>query len=125
MDEPRLLPLRPEEPSDPPDCPRGRVWIQPLNQGLLPTHDAADAHAYLVYNGYGNLEGFVAARLVGYLTARTYRKVPTDLGQQFVNGSTAYLVADQATCERATQVDLRYDAHHRFDADEPQLKAVA
>ena len=112
------------EADDPADCPAGRAWVQPLDPGVRPTHDAAGAHAYLVYNCYGNLEGYAAARLVAYLTSRTYRRIPCSLTGQYVNGNTAYLVADQATCERVDFVDVAYDLHACFDADRLHLEAA-
>lgn len=102
---------------DPADEPAGRAWVQPLNGALQPTHDAAGAHAYLVYNCYGNLEGYTAARLVAHLASRTYRKVACSLEGQWVNDDAGYLVADQATCERVTQLSVTHGGHDLLDAD--------
>ena len=111
-------------PDHPAHCPSGRAWVQPLDADLTPTHDTTGAAAYLVYNGYGQLAGYAAARLVAHLTSRTYRKVSCQLSYQFVNGNTAYLVADQQTCERVDRVDIRLDPHDRTAADR-LLVAVA
>lgn len=96
--------------------PSGRAWVQPLDERLQPTHDAANAHAYVVYNGYGRLEGYTAARIVAHLTGRTYRKVTLSAGDQYVNSETGYLVADEATCEATCTVAYSYDAHDQLDA---------
>lgn len=111
--------------SDNSDDPAGRVWIQPLDETLQPTHDAMGAHAYVVYNGYGNLEGIVAARLVAHLTSRTYRRISCVMGSQYVNSNIGYLVADQATCDKTEKLTVSDAEHHQFDADDLQPEAVA
>lgn len=112
-------------PGDPSHCPTGRAWVQPLDGSLRPTHDAEGAHAYLVYNCYGALSDYTAARIVAHLSDRTYRKVKCSIGEQFVNSGTSFLVADQATCEDVELVELRFLRHDRFDADERDLRAAA
>jgi hypothetical protein len=106
-------------------CPNGRAWVQPLDASLRPTHGAEGAHAYLVYNCYGALEGYAGARIVAHLADRTYRKVACSLGEQFVNGNTAYLVADQATCDDVDHVEVYYDRHDRLDADGWGMRVAA
>lgn len=98
-------------------APTGRAWVQPLNDGLQPTHDAFGAHAYLVYNGYGDLEGSNAARIVAHLTSRTYRRVDCDIRSQFVNNDAGYLVADEVTCASVDSVMVTAGTHFEFDAD--------
>lgn len=95
----------------------GRAWIQPLDENLVPTHDAIGAHAYVIYNAYGALvsengEGYVAARIVAHLTGRTYRKIEFSAQPQFVNNDSGYLVADEDTCLNTAQVSYSYDKHH-------------
>jgi hypothetical protein len=94
----------------------GRAWVQPLDADMRPTHDAANAHAYVVYNGYGDLSGYAAARIVAHLTGRTYRKVGFSADPQYVNAG-GYLIADAATCEEYGTVTLPgNDAHYTYDA---------
>lgn len=97
----------------------GRAWIQPLGTDLQPTHRTEDAHAYLVYNGYGDLGDYTPARIVAHLTGRTYRlgRVGLSLGPQYVNGESGYLVADQATCEAVESITVSRDEHNRLDAN--------
>lgn len=92
--------------------PSGRVWVQPLGADMLPTADATGAHAYVVYNGYGDLSGYAAARIVAYLTGKTYRKVSLHLGDQYVNSKTGYLVAGEATCNAHDDISIDRDSHH-------------
>jgi hypothetical protein len=92
----------------------GRAWVQPLNEDLEPTH-RADAFAYVVYNGYGDLSGYMPARIVAHLTGKTYKKIDFDADPQYINAG-GYLVADEATCEATGVVSVYGDQHDRFDA---------
>lgn len=94
----------------------GRAWVQPLNQDLKPTHDTENARAYVVYNGYGDLEGYVAARIIAHLTGNSYRKVEFGSDRQYVNGESGYLVADEATCEAHDRLWFNGDEHDQRDA---------
>lgn len=101
------------------DNPSGRIWVQPLakiNDRLWPTHDALHADAYVVFNGYGDLSGYIAARIIAHLAGRTYRKVDLHSDPQYINGDVGYLVADEATCETTDSVSFSFDAHDRRDA---------
>lgn len=93
------------------DYPNGRAWVQPLDSDMRPTHDTANAFAYMVYNGYGKLDGYNAVRIVAHLTGRTYRKIPLSFQPQFVNGDMGYLVADEATCKATDSVSFYADSH--------------
>lgn len=96
--------------------PQGRAWIQPLNEDLQPTQDTENAHAYIVYNGYGDLEGYTAARLVAYLASKTYRKVGLSIGSQYVNGGTGFLIADQDVCAATEEINISLDHHEKVAA---------
>lgn len=94
----------------------GRVWVQPLDSALRPTHDVLGAHGYVIYNSYGTLDGYTAARIIAHLTGRTYRKVSVDLEPQYVNGNSGYLVADEATVRETKQVCFSDSEHSTRDA---------
>lgn len=94
----------------------GRAWVQPLNVDLAPTHDALGAHAYIIYNCYGSLDGAKAARIVAHLTGRTYGKTVYDADSQYVNGNAGWLVADEATCAAKPKVYVGLDPHTQTDA---------
>lgn len=96
--------------------PSGRAWVQPLNADLKPTHDALDAHAYVVFNGYGDLSGYVAARIIAHLSSRSYKKVQLGADGQYINNNVGYLVADEATCEQTESLFFSYDDHDQLDA---------
>jgi hypothetical protein len=95
--------------------PTGRAWIQPLDENLEATHDTLGAHAYVVYNGYGDIDGYIAARIVAHLTGRSYRKVGFVAGVQYINNG-GFLVADEATCAATDNIRLNYDRHDHRDA---------
>lgn len=91
--------------------PAGRVWVQPLDENLTPTADTIGATAYVVYNAYGALGGYEAARIVAYLAGMTYRKVSLTLSPEYVNNNAGYLVSNEATCASHDEVSVFYDAH--------------
>lgn len=90
------------------DCPSGRAWLQPLGADMRPTQDVRNAHAYVVYNGYGDLAGYGAARLVAYLTSKTYRKIGFEANYQYINAG-GYLIADQDVCDATNSVYIGGD----------------
>lgn len=98
------------------DTPVGRAWVQPLDADLQPTHDTLGAHAYLVYNSYGQVDEYKAARIVAHLTGRTYRKVVFMANPQYVNSNMAILVADEATCLATSEVNYTFGEHDHRDA---------
>lgn len=119
------LGMRCYEPDSSRHYPDGRVWIQPLNSDLQPTHDAINAHAYVVFNGYERLASHVAARIVAHLTGKTYRKVTYSPDCQYVNGDSGYLIADEETCSSTERVHIRLGVHDSADAYTFQTKASA
>ncbi len=97
------------------DAPNGRAWVMPLDGALAPTH-ATDAHAYVVFNEYGAMEGYVATRLIAHLTGKTYSRISFDADPMFVNGETAFLVAEQAVCEATKELILSLPTHAVWNA---------
>lgn len=99
------------------DDPTGRAWVQPLGADFTPTHDALNATAYIVYNTYGVLDGAKAARIVAHLTSKTYRKIQFTADQQYVNGNSGWLIADEATAQGAGEgIHLSGGSHDTFDS---------
>lgn len=95
----------------------GRAWVQPLDEDLIPTHDTVNASAYLIYNAYGELDGYKAARIVGHLTSRTYRRITLRSDPQYINGNFGWLVADEATVMDTADLHFTQDAHNTHDAN--------
>lgn len=83
----------------------GRVWLIPLDSNLQATPDTMQAHAYLAFNAYGNVDGFGYARIIAAMTGLSYRQVAFEASEKsmYVNrgrrGPVGYLIAPQATCE--------------------------
>lgn len=85
----------------------GRAWIMPLRltdeAELVPTFDAMAADAYIVFNGYGDLDGYTPARIVAQMTGLTYAKVGFGCGPMYVNSDSGYLVASQDVLTRQAE----------------------
>jgi hypothetical protein len=65
-----------------------------------------------VYNGYGELSGYTAARIIADMTGLTYKKIRFSAGVQYIN-SDGYLVGDQIACNATDEITIRRDAHER------------
>jgi len=96
----------------------GRAWVQPLDEDLKPTHQTIGVHAYIVYNGYGALDGYTPARIVAHMAGMTYKKVDLSASPQYVNSGYGYLVADEQTCSQTTAVFYSHGKHSHLDASE-------
>jgi hypothetical protein len=90
----------------------GRAWVQPLNEYNELTSDVATAKAFVVYNGYGELSGYTAARIIADMTGLTYKRIRFSAGVQYIN-SDGYLVGDQIACNATDEITIRRDAHER------------
>ena len=101
--------------------PQGRVWVMPLHKGfggvLTPTHDTINADAYAVFNAYGDLSGFIAARIIAHLTGKTYKKVGMSANTMYVNNNQAVLVSDEETCKNTDTLAFGAGEHETFDAN--------
>jgi hypothetical protein len=77
----------------------GRAWVMPMrvdsDGNLSPTYDATGADAFLVFNAYGNLEGFDAPRIVATMTGGSVRRVGLSISPMYVNSESGYLVASR------------------------------
>jgi hypothetical protein len=102
----------------------GRAWVLPVNVDaagrITPTYDTS-ARAFLVFNGYGDLEGFDAPRIVATMTGGSIRRVRLSISPMYVNSYSGYLVAspdilDQVTSE-SNYVGISVSQHgHHADA---------
>lgn len=70
----------------------GRAWVMPMLDGT-PTHDAQTADSFLVFNCYGDLEGYTAARIVAYMAGKTYKKVTLHANRMYINSDMGYLIS--------------------------------
>lgn len=97
------------------NSPSGRAWIQPLNSELEPTSDINGAFAFLVYNGYGELDGYSGARAIAAMTGLTYKKVNVDFnvteGDFYTNGGVGILIANEKTCNTVSDIEYCANPH--------------
>ena len=88
----------------------GRAWVLPLRkdeQGkLTPTFETMTPDAFVVFNGYGNLSGYAAPRIIAHMAGWTYRKISYDDGTMYVNAG-GYLVAPEDIAAPYTDGSLR------------------
>lgn len=98
----------------------GRVWVQPLKfdsgaaesyghthgRAWKPTFDVKNADAFAVFNGYGALSGYVAARIVSHMMGMTYRKIAFSCSPMYVNGDSGYIVAPEDLAAPFTDGEL-------------------
>jgi hypothetical protein len=106
----------------------GRAWVLPMryNLGLLrPTHDTMGADAYLVFNAYGAISSYVAARIVAHLTGRTYKHVEFTAEGMYINNDSAKLVAAEDVCSKFESIELALDDHDSLDADDQKARVAA
>ena len=103
----------------------GRAWVMPLakdkdNGQLVPTFDTVGARAFVVFNGYGKLEGYTPARILAHMTGWTYRKISFTCRPMFVNGDVGYLVAPEDIAARYTDgsLSLNVDKHSSLYSNE-------
>lgn len=76
----------------------GRAWVMPLRHDgdeLAPTFNTLSADAYIVFNGYGYLKGYAAARIIAAMNGMTYRKREWCCSPMYINGDSGYLVAPE------------------------------
>ena len=107
----------------------GRVWVQPMtydnmSEEFKPTHDAINADAYIVYNGYGTMQGYTGARIVAHLTGRSYKKIEFVVEDVYVNAG-GYLIASPELCENTDEIEWYFDVHSTFDAHQVSQRSVA
>lgn len=78
---------------------KGRAWVIPLRKdgddNLVPTFNTEASDAFIVFNGYGDLSGYSAARIMAHMAGMTYRKVGFSGSPMYVNGDSGYLVAPE------------------------------
>lgn len=89
----------------------GRSWVMPLRligrgYNLRPTFDAMTPEALVTFNGYGDLEGYNAARILAHMTGWTYRKIGFICEPMYVNAG-GYLIAPEELAQHYTDGSMR------------------
>lgn len=109
--------------------PTGRAWVMPLKKndqgGLTPTFQSLKPDAFVVFNGYGDLSGYTAARIVAHMSGLTYRKIQFTCTPMYVNGSSGYLVAPEEIAEDYTDKYLNLYVETHSDLHYTESKELA
>lgn len=92
------------------DSVSGRAWVLPLRLDergrLAPTFDTVTPAAFVVFNGYGDLSGYAAPRIVAHMAGWTYRKIDFFCSPMYVNAG-GYLIAPEEIAAPYTDGSLR------------------
>lgn len=94
----------------------GRSWVVPLDSELCATVDAEGATAFVIFNHYGDLEGYAGARILAQVTGMSYRTLSGGftLGDAYINPGSAILVAPaDVLAEAPTAIRLSVSEHVR------------
>lgn len=87
----------------------GRAWVMPMrlrNGSLTPTFDALTPDAFVVFNGYEDLGGYVPARIMAHMAGMTYRKITFEASPMYINGNQGYLIAPEEVAAPYTDGSL-------------------
>lgn len=95
----------------------GRSWVIPLKKqedgSLTSTFNTIDPVAYLVFNGYGELDGYTGARVVAAMTGLSYRKIVIGgASNMYINSGSGYIVStEDIIAELNGSLELDLDQH--------------
>jgi len=109
----------------------GRAWVLPMREteggDLTPTFETREPSAFVVFNGYGTLSGYVAARIMSHMAGMTYRKFGFSCSPMYVNGESAYLIAPEEIATRYTDgfLNLEVDPHANLFHTEKETSHAA
>jgi hypothetical protein len=108
----------------------GRAWVMPLRsrgegQGFGPTLDTETPDAFVVFNGYGDLSGYAATRIVSHMAGWTYRKIGFHCSPMYINGESGYLVAPEEIAKDYTDGRLVLTVDTHANLTEKELAHVA
>jgi hypothetical protein len=102
----------------------GRAWVMPMrlteNGQLTPTFNTMTPDAFVVFNGYGDLSGYAAPRILAHMAGWTYRKISFSCAPMYVNSSGGYLVAPENIADKYTDgsLNLSVTQHaHLFETE--------
>lgn len=77
-----------------------------------PTFDTVTPDAFLIFNGYGALQGYAAPRVLAYMTGWSYKKTDISIASSmYLNSAYGYLVARQEILDSCTVVRLELENH--------------
>lgn len=89
-----------------PDSDRvtGRAWVMPVlfdeENRTRPTFETVDPHAFVVFNGYGDLSEYAPARIMAHMAGWTYKKISFEVEPMYINNTSGFLIAPEEICGR-------------------------
>ncbi len=87
----------------------GRAWVLPLQRNrdgnLVPTFNTLTPDAFVVFNGYGDLESYAAPRILASMAGWTYRRINFSCSPMYINAG-GYLVASEIIAKQYTDREL-------------------
>lgn len=95
------------------DTVTGRAWVMPLRRDLdgklAPTFDTEHPDALVVFNGYGDLAGYAAPRVIAAMYGWTYAKMPAFGATPMYVNAGGYLVGPEDIIQdtKSLTLDLR------------------
>lgn len=107
----------------------GRAWVMPLRLSesgcLTPTFDTETPDAFVVFNGYGVLDGYTAPRIVAHMAGWTYKKIGFSCDPMYINAN-GYLVAPEEIAQRTSELYLEVRRHSDlYETEKERLGNVA
>lgn len=108
----------------------GRSWVMPLKfdrtgrPQFKPTFETFEPDAFVVFNGYGALEGYAAARILAHMVGLTYRRISFSCSPMYVN-SGGYLVSSEEIAHPYTDSGLGLAVEHHSNLFETERKVLA
>lgn len=91
----------------------GRAWVMPLRRdgdSLVPTFNTENPDALVVFNGYGELSGYTAPRVMAAMYGWTYTKISFDAEPMYIN-SGGYLVGPEDIVSPRKSITLSLQQH--------------
>lgn len=91
------------------DYVSGRAWVMPLRwtgDRYVATFETENPDAFVVFNGYGDLDGYTPARIVAHMAGLTYRRIEFDGTYMWVNNNSGFLVAPEDRMVDSIVLDL-------------------
>ncbi len=109
---------------------KGRAWVMPLRlnkQKLLrPAFNTLTPDAFMVFNGYGELGGYAAPRIVAHMTGWTYRKIEFRCSPMWINNDNGYLIAPEIITQSVSSLILDVNQHSGlFDREQAAARNAA
>lgn len=87
---------------------------------LAPTFDTMRADAFVVFNGYGDMGGYAAARIMAHMSGWTYRKIAFSCDPMYIN-SGGYLVAGEELANQYTDGSLHLSVSQHSSLYESEM----